>query len=398
MKYNLRIYSIWEYGQRKDAEGNPHQEDCVYPLPKDIKDTDRTFILCDGMGGHDAGEVASATVCEAMAESIRNDGHDADGVFSDNDLQNALSDAFKALDEKDSGAVKKMGTTMTFLKFHNDGVTIAHIGDSRIYHIRPGKTGQDTEILFQTEDHSLINDLIKVGELTKEEARHSHQKNIITRAIQPHLERKPQADIYHTSDIKAGDYFYMCSDGMLEQSDMEDGTTLCNIFSKEGGPDMQKVDILRDVTEDNHDNHTAFIIRVEKVEGALPAVKMEEPKVKSTRMAIIDDEQSEGDGNPKPQINAKDLIVRFLLAAIVVALCCVGYNYFVNRDNETIDINTEFQVDESQIPAEQSYTPQIRRDQPQENKVLTDRENTLLEKPESKLDSREIEEDSISIQ
>lgn len=74
---------------------------------------------------------------------------------------------------------------MTFLKLHNDGATVAHMGDSRVYHIRPGKEGANTQILFVTEDHSLINDLIKTGELTKEEARHSKQRNVITRAMQP---------------------------------------------------------------------------------------------------------------------------------------------------------------------------------------------------------------------
>lgn len=271
MKYKLKAYSIMEYGQCKDAEGNPHQEDCTFPLPKDLKDTDRTFILCDGMGGHDAGEVASATVCETMGNDILNDGHDEEGVFTDDDLKNAIAAAFSALDKKDSGAEKKMGTTMTFLKLHNDGATIAHMGDSRVYQIRPGKTGNDTQILFVTEDHSLVNDLVKIGELTKEEAHTSKQKNVITRAMQPNMGQKPKPDIKHITDIKAGDFFYMCSDGMLEQSDMEDGTTLCNIFSMDGGPDEQKVKILQSVTENNHDNHSAFIIHIEKVEDARPS-------------------------------------------------------------------------------------------------------------------------------
>lgn len=100
MKYKIKVYSIWEYGQRKDAEGNPHQEDCTYPLPNDLKDSDRTFILCDGMGGHDAGEVASSTVCETMGNFILNDGHDSEGIFTDEDLKNAIDAAFSALDKK----------------------------------------------------------------------------------------------------------------------------------------------------------------------------------------------------------------------------------------------------------------------------------------------------------
>lgn len=290
MEYKIKVYSIWEYGKRKDADGNPHQEDSTYPMPDEIKDSDRTFVLCDGMGGHDAGEVASATVCRAMGNYILNDGHDSEGVFTDDDLMNALNAAFDALDRKDNGAEKKMGTTMTFLKLHNDGATIAHIGDSRVYHIRPGKDGEQTQILFETEDHSLVNDLVKIGELTREEAHLSNQKNVITRAMQPNMGRRPKADIKHITDIKAGDYFYMCSDGMLEDVDMDNGNSLRNIFSDVIGSAQRKVEILRSVTEDNRDNHTALIIHVEEVTGSVsqPAAKDYAAPAASTRIGIVE--------------------------------------------------------------------------------------------------------------
>ena len=270
MKYKLKIYSIWEYGQRVDSEGNPHQEDSIFPAYDQQKDTDRLFILCDGMGGHEAGEVASSTVCTAMSKSVFESAPDAEGDFTDAALQKAIDDAFNALDTLSMNGVsseKKMGTTMTFLKFHNKGCTIAHMGDSRVYHIRSGKEREDTKILFKTEDHSLVNDLIKVGELTPEEAKHSKQKNIITRAMQPQMERRPKADIYHTADIKKGDYFYMCSDGMLEQ--MDDGNLLFN-FSEATGDDENKVKILTQATSQNSDNHSAFIIHVMDVIDPLP--------------------------------------------------------------------------------------------------------------------------------
>lgn len=288
MKYKLKVYSIQEFGQRKDSLGNPHQEDSMFPEFGKQSDSDRLFILCDGMGGHDAGEVASAAVCEAMSRSILGDGHDREGVFSEADFKAALDAAFRSLDARDSGAAKKMGTTMTFLKLHAGGAFIAHIGDSRVYHIRPGKDGEQTRILFETEDHSLVNDLIKVGELTREEARHSRQKNVITRAMQPDMNPRPKADIYQTADIKPGDYFYMCSDGMLEQTEMEDGTSIRNIFSAMGGDDKNKVEILKSVTEDNRDNHTAFIIHITDVEG--PAENIAPTATKADKFtAIVED-------------------------------------------------------------------------------------------------------------
>lgn len=381
MKYKLKVYSIWEFGQRKDAEGNPHQEDSLYPPFGKATEADRTFILCDGMGGHDAGEVASATVCEAMSASIRNNGHDAAGVFTNEDLKAAIAAAFDALDRKDSGAEKKMGTTMTFLKFHNEGVTIAHMGDSRVYHIRPGKTGEETQILHETEDHSLVNDLVKIGELTREEARFSKQKNVITRAMQPKQERRPKADVYHTADIKPGDYFYMCSDGMLEQPEMENGQVLKNIFSAQGGTDERRVEILRGATEENRDNHTAFIIRVEEVtEPVLVAPPSDRP---IGHMAVVEEDEDasasvgEGSGNGQPVANGdktpivgwkKLLSVRNLAVGVaVIALGVLGARY-VKSCNAVPEEKKEEQparkpeCDQAPVKPskpEQTVTPQI---------------------------------------
>ena len=242
MKYKLKVYTIWELGARSN------QEDAMFPRHGKACDSDRTFVLCDGMGGHSAGEVASQAVCEAMGAWITGHCPDAEGDFSDADFEGALAAAFDLLDERDDGSAKKMGTTMTFLKLHAKGATIAHIGDSRVYHIRPGGVAEDTEILFQTRDHSLVNDLIRAKELSLEEAKSFPQRNVITRAMQPHMERRSRADVYHTDDIRAGDYFMLCTDGMLEQ--MED-ENLKFIFSDEGGDAAHKSDMLVKVTAHN---------------------------------------------------------------------------------------------------------------------------------------------------
>lgn len=264
MKYNIKVYNIQEDGQRKDANGNPHQEDSIFPAKDKATEKDRLFILCDGMGGHDAGEVASQTVCAAMSSSILAAQPDTEGPFTEEILQKGISDAFFALDDKDTGATKKMGTTMTALKLYSGGAMIAHMGDSRVYHIRPGRTAAETKILFQTRDHSLVNDLIAIGELTEEEARTSRQKNVITRAMQPHMDRRPKADIKFIPDekdpdIKSGDYFYLCSDGMLEHMENEQ---LCYFFSESAGTDEEKVQKLISATLENRDNHTAIIVHI----------------------------------------------------------------------------------------------------------------------------------------
>ena len=268
MKFKLSAYTIHELGQRK------RQEDSIYPKHNATKDDDRLFIVCDGMGGHSGGNIASAAVCEAMSTTLNSICTDPEGSFSEDDLRTALSAAYDSLDAKDDGSEKKMGTTMTFLKFHNEGCTIAHIGDSRVYHVRPGADAASTQILFQTQDHSLVNDLVRIGELTPEQAKTSKQRNIITRAMQPNMGRRSRADIYHTTDIRPGDYFMLCTDGILEQ--MEDDN-IKFIFSDKGGNPQQKVDMIVKVTEDNSDNHSAILVKVNDVKGAPVVAAEQEP-------------------------------------------------------------------------------------------------------------------------
>ena len=252
MKYIIEVRNIWELGQRAN------QEDSIYPQLDAITESNRTFVVCDGMGGHDAGEVASQTVCRTLFEACKK----KDDKFTEDDFNEALAKAYDALDEKDTGAEKKMGTTMTFLKLHDNGYFIAHIGDSRVYHIRPGKDEEDTEIIFQTRDHSLVNDLIKIGELTPEEAKYSKQKNVITRAMQPNMERRARAEIKEYADVKEGDYFFLCTDGVLEQ--MED-ENIRFIFSEKCGDIDSKKKMLMDVTADNRDNHSAILVFVKSI-------------------------------------------------------------------------------------------------------------------------------------
>ena len=252
MKIQVSAKSIFEVGQRSN------QEDYLYPAMSDQPLTGDLFILCDGMGGHEKGEVASQTVCQVMSSYIGQHRRE-DGFFDEADFKNALSAAYDALDAKDTSAEKKMGTTLTFVKFHKGGCFIAHIGDSRIYQIRPATKS----ILHKTRDHSLVNDLISLGELTPEEARTSKQKNIITRAMQPHQDRRAQADCVNLTDLKAGDYFYMCSDGMLEISE---DSEIVNILSMDRS-DAEKIEILRSVTRENRDNHSAHLIRIVSVEN-----------------------------------------------------------------------------------------------------------------------------------
>jgi len=248
----LKIYpplAIHEMGSRDN------QEDFIYPVLGQASVGDNLFIVCDGMGGHENGEVASETFASALADYFTQHAS-ADDSLSDDLLREAIAHAYTKLDAMDNGSYKKMGTTLTLLFLHRGGVTAAHIGDSRIYHIRPGK-----KMLYVSRDHSLVFDLYQSGEISYGEMKTSQQKNVITRAVQPGEDNRVKPDIIHITDIMPGDYFFMCSDGMLEQ--MEDDELFKLLSAK--GSDEKKMRQLVAATSDNQDNHSAYIIHVEAV-------------------------------------------------------------------------------------------------------------------------------------
>ncbi len=237
--------SIYELGQR------PNQEDSLFPTHATTDD--KLFVLCDGMGGHEHGEVASQTVCQALGDWFNTR---FIPPLTNEQLNDALANAYEQLDLKDGGEFKKMGTTLTLLYFDSQGVTALHMGDSRIYHIRPG-----VGILYQSRDHSIAFELYQSGEITYEEMVNYPQKNIVSRAMTPGKENRMRPDIIHITDVQSGDYFYLCSDGMLEQMS---NSELFSILSSKA-TDKAKRQLLVDATIHNQDNHSAWLIHVKDV-------------------------------------------------------------------------------------------------------------------------------------
>lgn len=246
MKTNVR--TIYEMGKRSN------QEDSVYPILKDGVTAQKFFILADGMGGHVNGQVASQTVCRVMGELLSDIAAERD--IEEDDFKIALDAAYEALDQLDmEDSDKKMGTTLTFVSFSSKGAMVAHIGDSRIYHTRPSV---ESPILYKSMDHSLVNDLFRIGEITEAEMATSKSRHILTRAIQPHQEYRAEADIYHLTDVQPGDYFYMCSDGMLENIT---DAGLVEILRSNISDDEKKRMLLVN-SKENKDNHSAYLIHV----------------------------------------------------------------------------------------------------------------------------------------
>jgi len=235
--------SIHEIGQREN------QEDSI------IQWNNRLFVLCDGMGGHEKGEVASQTVCQSLATWFENN-IKPDKPFCDDQLREAIEFAYTELDKYADDNPRQMGTTLTLLYLGSKGITAAHMGDSRIYHIRP-----DVGVLYLSRDHSLVFDLFQAGEITYEQMATFPQKNIVTRAMTPGEDNRMRSDIIHITDIQLNDYFYMCSDGMMEKMTNNE---LLTIFSADMD-DKMKVGQLKMATNQSFDNHTAWIIHIKDV-------------------------------------------------------------------------------------------------------------------------------------
>ena len=329
----IEIYqpqAIWELGQRDN------QEDSISPAFGKATDDDRLFSLCDGMGGHEHGEVASQTVCKAMSDTLLSLSKQS---FTDDDLLDALQTAYCQLDCLDNSHLRKMGTTLCLLYFHQGGLTAAHIGDSRIYHIRP----KENRILYQSRDHSLVYDLYQAGEISYEEMRTSLQKNIITRAIQPGEENRVRPAIVHIADIQPGDYFYICSDGMLEQMDNDE---LCRLLSTDGSDEKKRMQLIA-ATSDNKDNHSAYLIHIKEVMREAGDNMLLDDEQTSKDNAVNIRPQSQSDDvsivsrpTPKPQAEVRKSPKKGYTLYVLLAVCIIlvgGLGYKMLRTQKTIE-------------------------------------------------------------
>ncbi|MBQ6653545.1 MAG: protein phosphatase 2C domain-containing protein [Prevotella sp.] len=256
MKYTfLKPQAIFELGRRSN------QEDCIYPAIGMATPDDRLFIVCDGMGGHEKGEVASNVICKSLSDFVKNYAP-ADEVFTDDRFKDGLAAAASDLKAAvQNPGDEQMGTTLVFLYFHRGGCFAAHIGDSRYYHFRP-TTG---EIVYRSKDHSLVTELYETGEITKAEQMTADCRNILTRAMMPANEQQSQhADIVHITDIRPGDWFGMFTDGIIE--DLTD-SELLSIFCDLSLSDVEKCERLRQLTAGNSDNHSGYMIHISDVEA-----------------------------------------------------------------------------------------------------------------------------------
>jgi PPM family protein phosphatase len=231
-----------------------NNEDSIFPLQAQADNS--LFIVCDGVGGAAKGAVASRLVCDTFAKVFQ-DIKMSESHFIETCLLEVEEVVEKyTLEHPESTG---MATTLTLLHLHQNGVTVAHVGDSRIYQIRNG------QIIYRSEDHSFVQDLVRTGIITPEEAATHPKRNVITRAIQGR-QHPTKADVFVLQDIQADDYFFLCSDGILES--VKDNV-LCQILT-ENIDNQNKIESIKVLCEArSRDNFSCYLIQIEAAIGAV---------------------------------------------------------------------------------------------------------------------------------
>ena len=168
-----------------------------------VDDRQGLFILADGMGGHQAGEVASLLAAATLRDTLAGQEPSAENMQLG--FRAANSTVYRrSLEES---GLNGMGTTMTALWDHGDHILLGHVGDSRAYLFRDGRLRQISE------DHSYVGDLLRAGVITEEEAFHHPRRNVITRAVgTDETVRTDVAEILKTP----GEKWLLCSDGLTD--------------------------------------------------------------------------------------------------------------------------------------------------------------------------------------
>lgn len=225
-------------------------------------------VLADGMGGYNAGEVASGIAVSVLASEVRHRLEDArpedldeagtelgQSLLLDN-VRKANLSIFHAAQSQPQ--YSGMGTTIVTALFYDDRVAVAHVGDSRMYRLR----GEELETI--TRDHSLLQEQIDSGLISKEDARLSKNKNLVTRAVGIDSEVEPEL---HVFDVQVGDLYLLCSDGLNDMVEDEDiGMTLQMMQNNLPLAATQLIQMAND--NGGRDNVSVILV---KVKGRFPA-------------------------------------------------------------------------------------------------------------------------------
>jgi len=215
---NVTFAGLTDVGRKRT-----HNED-RFVISKD----DELYVVCDGMGGHASGEIASQLACDEIGEFFRLTRDDAEVTWPYkpdkrlSDPENRLATGIKWANfrvfDKASTALqfKGMGTTCVSIHIADDKCAIAHVGDSRCYRLRDGKYEQ------MTRDHSLLEEYKQLAQVTAEEIKNFPHKNIIVRALG--MKETVLVDT-KLEELRPGDVYLLCCDGLsgeVEDAEMQE--------------------------------------------------------------------------------------------------------------------------------------------------------------------------------
>ena len=335
-------YSLTDVGRQRNA----NEDACFADEP--------VYAVADGMGGARAGEVAAKNAIDEIA------GLGGEKAVSEKELAQAVELANKRIHDlsRQDESLAGMGTTVTAVSVGDAEIAIAHVGDSRAYRLRDG------ELERLTHDHSLVDEMVRAGRLTPEEAEVHPQRSIITRALGP----EPEVEVERlTYPAKSGDVYLICSDGLTTMVP-EDGVTailrarsslrqaaeeLVRAANEAGGRDNVTV-VLFKVAEEGEEEGDAQAtmvagqpdsLRAEEVEVAVAAASEREPEPAADATRVFDNEQKrrlreaqagaprEGRG-PRLRRWVTAAVVTLVLGAVVIGFW-VGSRqfYFVGTDD-----------------------------------------------------------------
>ena len=237
----MRIYSATDVGQKRKMN-----QDYVFVSEGPVGNLPNLFTVADGMGGHNAGDYASSHAVRILVDEIREDA-DYNPVKVIRHAIEAANTEIRNRAQEDEN-LRGMGTTMVVATIVDQYAYVANVGDSRLYVIQDG-------IRQVTRDHSLVQEMVRIGGINKEEARSHPNKNIITRAVG--LEQDLSVDCFRRP-LKPGNIVLLCSDGL---TDMLEDEEIYRILTGEGTI-QQRAQALVQAANDNggRDNIAVIVI------------------------------------------------------------------------------------------------------------------------------------------
>ena len=244
----MRIYSATDVGQKRKMN-----QDYVFASADPVGNLPNLFVVADGMGGHNAGDYASSHAVGTVVDEIRQDADFNPIKVIRHAIESANTEIITQAQNDEN--LRGMGTTMVVATIVGHYAYVANVGDSRLYLV-------NQQILQVTKDHSLVQEMVRMGEINAEQARNHPDKNIITRALG--AERTVDIDFFDLK-LEPGNVILMCSDGlsnMVEDSQIreiisdteknleEKGKILISEANRNGGKDNIAVVLIEPFTNE----------------------------------------------------------------------------------------------------------------------------------------------------